>query len=80
MLSTGFLPEILRCFETGVRYQMYHTFAILVVAGRSKDRGRLWLSCRWFFLAGISFFRKSLCAHADGNRNAGRSLLSRLLF
>jgi uncharacterized membrane protein YgdD (TMEM256/DUF423 family) len=52
-------PEMLLVFETGVRYQMYHTFAILVVAlfvdryPALKYSGRL-------FGAGIVLFSGSL--------------------
>src|SRR3989442_2497403 len=57
-------PEMLAVFETGVRYQMYHTFAILIVAaaiGRIGDASWLVLA-GWFFLAGIVLFSGSLYA------------------
>ena len=45
------LPEsTLLTFETGVRYQFYHAFALLV-AGLGSDR---W-SSRWLKLAGLCF-------------------------
>src|SRR3989475_1903490 len=31
-LRSRLSPEMLAVFETGVRYQMYHTFAVLIVA------------------------------------------------
>ena len=34
-LRSRLSPEMLTVFETGVRYQMYHTFAVLIVAARS---------------------------------------------
>src|SRR2546427_11830793 len=57
-------PEMLAVFESGVRYQMYHAFAILIVAaaiGRIGDASWLVLA-GWFFLAGIVLFSGSLYA------------------
>jgi uncharacterized membrane protein YgdD (TMEM256/DUF423 family) len=57
-------PEMLAVFETAVRYQMYHTFAILIVAaaiGRIGDAAWLVLA-GWFFFAGILLFSGSLYA------------------
>jgi len=57
-------PDMLAVFETGVRYQMYHTFAILIVAaaiGRIGDASLLVLA-GWFFVAGILLFSGSLYA------------------
>ena len=53
--------EFLQVFETGVRYQMYHAFGLLVVAV-AMDR---WPSnaiqiAGWLFLAGIVLFSGSL--------------------
>ena len=59
-------PEMLAVFETGVRYQMYHTFAVLIVAaaiGRIGDASLLVLA-GWFFFAGILLFSGSLYALA----------------
>jgi uncharacterized membrane protein YgdD (TMEM256/DUF423 family) len=56
-------PEMLAAFETGVRYQMYHAFAILVVAiALSRFDGRLVRSAGWLFTAGIALFSGSLYA------------------
>src|SRR5262252_8941251 len=55
-------PEMLAVFETGVRYQMYHAFAILIVAaamGHSSS-ARLLALAGWFFFAGILLFSGSL--------------------
>jgi len=55
-------PEMLGVFETGVRYQMYHVFAILIVAaarGRLGDIPLLAVA-GWLFFAGILVFSGSL--------------------
>ena len=57
---------MLAVFETGVRYQMYHVFAVLIVAaaiGRIGDASLLVLA-GWFFFAGILLFSGSLYALA----------------
>jgi len=55
-------PDLLAVFETGVRYQMYHALAILIVAliiGRSSGNARAtWAG--WCFVAGIVLFSGSL--------------------
>jgi uncharacterized membrane protein YgdD (TMEM256/DUF423 family) len=59
-------PEMLAVFETGVRYQMYHTFALLITAlaiGRLGD-ARLLVAAGWAFLLGIVVFSGSLYALA----------------
>ena len=61
-------PDMLAVFETGVRYQMYHTLALLVVAaaiGRLGD-ARLLLISGWFFVAGMVLFSGSLYVLALG--------------
>jgi uncharacterized membrane protein YgdD (TMEM256/DUF423 family) len=58
--------EMLAIFETGVRYGMYHTLALLVVSaaiGRLGD-ARLLVSAGWLFVAGIVLFSGSLYALA----------------
>jgi uncharacterized membrane protein YgdD (TMEM256/DUF423 family) len=58
-------PEMLAVFETGVRYQMYHAFAILVVAlAAVRLDGWLIRSAGWLFTAGIVLFSGSLYALA----------------
>jgi uncharacterized membrane protein YgdD (TMEM256/DUF423 family) len=54
-------PEMLAAFETGVRYQMYHAVAILIV-GLMLGRLGGWLpsAAGWFFTAGIILFSGSL--------------------
>jgi uncharacterized membrane protein YgdD (TMEM256/DUF423 family) len=58
--------EMLAVFETGVRYQMYHAFAILIVAAAIAHLGdaRLLVSAGWFFVAGVLLFSGSLYALA----------------
>ena len=53
-------------FETGVRYQMYHVFALLVVAVAIGHLGqaKLLMIAGWAFIAGILIFSGSLYALA----------------
>ena len=54
-------PEMLAVFETGVRYQMYHAAAILIVGlllGRTG--GRMMSAAGWLFTLGIVLFSGSL--------------------
>jgi uncharacterized membrane protein YgdD (TMEM256/DUF423 family) len=54
-LSAALTPESLGVFETGVRYQMYHGLALLVLGLYPQQRrGSLWL------LIGTSIFSLSL--------------------
>ena len=56
-------PEMLAVFETGVRYQMYHAFAILITAlALSRLDGPLIRWAGWLFTAGIVIFSGSLYA------------------
>ena len=59
-------PEMLAVFETGVRYQMYHAFAVLIVAAAIGHLGdaRLLVIAGWFFVAGVLLFSGSLYALA----------------
>ena len=54
-------PEMLGVFETGVRYQMYHVFAVLIVAVAIGNLGnaRLLVAAGWLFAAGILVFSGS---------------------
>ena len=65
-LRSRFSPEMLAVFETGVRYQMYHAFAVLIVAAAIGHIGnaRLLVIAGWFFFAGILLFSGSLYALA----------------
>jgi uncharacterized membrane protein YgdD (TMEM256/DUF423 family) len=57
---------MLAVFETGVRYQMYHVFALLMVASAIGHLGsaRLLMIAGWAFVAGILIFSGSLYALA----------------
>ena len=53
--------EIVSTFQTGVQYQMYHTFALIATAILYEKFGGSWL--RWagvFFIFGIILFSGSL--------------------
>jgi len=53
----------LMTFETGVRYQMYHAFALLAAAwAYGKWPGRILIVSGWLFIAGIILFSGSLYA------------------
>ena len=67
-------PEMLGVFETAVRYQMYHVFAVLVVAVAIGNLGnaRVLVAAGWLFVAGILVFSGSLYALAlTGVRTLG---------
>ena len=54
-------PDMLAVFETGVRYQMYHAFAVLTVAlAAARLDGWLVRGAGWSFTAGIVLFSGSL--------------------
>jgi uncharacterized membrane protein YgdD (TMEM256/DUF423 family) len=56
---------MLAVFETGVRYHMYHAFAILIVAlALARIDGWLIRAAGWLFTAGIVLFSGSLYALA----------------
>lgn len=52
---------IINIFETGVRYQFYHVFALLLAGILYKDFTNKWMMYSgWLFIAGIIFFSGSL--------------------
>jgi len=58
-------PEMLAVFETGVRYQMYHTLALLITGVvMARIDGWLFHVAGWCFVAGIVIFSGSLYALA----------------
>lgn len=60
-LRSRLSPDMLVVFETGVRYQMYHTLALLLVAALvPRAGGWLVVSAGWLFVAGILLFSGSL--------------------
>lgn len=53
--------NLLIVFETAVKYQMYHSLAMVVVAVLMKSNRNVWLiRSVWFFTAGIVIFSGSL--------------------
>lgn len=65
-LRSRLSPEMQAIFETGVRYHMYHVFALLIVAAAIGQAGpaRLLVVSGWSFMAGIVIFSGSLYALA----------------
>jgi uncharacterized membrane protein YgdD (TMEM256/DUF423 family) len=58
-------PEMLAVFETGVRYQMYHAFAVLIVAlALARLDAPIVRAAGWAFTVGIVVFSGSLYALA----------------
>jgi uncharacterized membrane protein YgdD (TMEM256/DUF423 family) len=56
-------PEMLKVFEVGVRYQMYHALALLAVAWAvSRWSGPAGVAAGWLFVAGTVIFSGSLYA------------------
>lgn len=60
-LKSTISSDLLLAFEMGVRYQMYHTFALYVVSWflHSRHTKKLVLSA-WFFVSGVILFSGSL--------------------
>lgn len=53
--------EMLATFEVGVRYQMYHAFALIIVAwALARWPGTTLLAGGWFFIVGTLLFSGSL--------------------
>jgi uncharacterized membrane protein YgdD (TMEM256/DUF423 family) len=64
-LKRTLTPEMLAVFETGVRYQMYHAFALVAVAwAESRWHARAFRVAGWLLVAGILVFSGSLYALA----------------
>jgi len=65
-LRSRLSPDLLAAFETGVRYQMYHACALLIVAVAIGNIGpaRLLVAAGWVLCAGIALFSGSLYALA----------------
>src|SRR5215216_3249983 len=64
-LRSRLSQDMLAVFETGVRYQMYHAFAVLIVAlATARLDGWLIRAAGWSFTTGIVLFSGSLYALA----------------
>jgi uncharacterized membrane protein YgdD (TMEM256/DUF423 family) len=63
-LKSRLSSDMLAVFETGVRYQMYHALAVLIVAAAISNLGnaRLLVLSGWLFIAGVLLFSGSLYA------------------
>jgi uncharacterized membrane protein YgdD (TMEM256/DUF423 family) len=60
-LKASLTPEMLAVFETGVRYQMYHVFALFAAAWAwARWPSRVLTASGWLFIAGIVIFSGSL--------------------
>ena len=60
-LKSRLSPDMLAVLETGVRYQMYHAFALFAAAwGWARWRARAFVLAGWLFVAGIVVFSGSL--------------------
>lgn len=61
-LKARLSPEMLTIFETGVRYQMYHCFALLAVGILASQLSSLrqLTTAGWLFVAGTLIFSGSL--------------------
>jgi uncharacterized membrane protein YgdD (TMEM256/DUF423 family) len=58
-------PDMMAVFETGVRYELYHALALLVVAWASAHwTGSATRMAGWLFVAGVVLFSGSLYALA----------------
>ena len=54
-------PEMLSIFEVGVRYQMYHAFALIAAAwSQTKWPSKLVTIAGWMFVVGTVIFSGSL--------------------
>ena len=72
-LKTKLTPEMLAIFEIGVRYQLYHAFALIACAwAAARWPGPLVTASGWLFVAGTVIFSGSLYALAlTGTRALG---------
>jgi uncharacterized membrane protein YgdD (TMEM256/DUF423 family) len=60
-LKSRLSPEMLTVFEVGVRYQMYHAFALIVAAwAQTRWPGTIIVTSGWFFIGGTVLFSGSL--------------------
>ncbi len=60
-LKTKLTPELLQTFETAVRYQFYHVFALLAAGLLYKEyKSNMFIWAGRLFIAGIILFSGSL--------------------
>ncbi|OQZ00585.1 MAG: hypothetical protein B6D35_06305 [Candidatus Brocadia sp. UTAMX2] len=60
-LKSRLSPEMLSVFEVGVRYQMYHAFALMATAwAKTRWPSSLVVIGGWLFVAGTVLFSGSL--------------------
>jgi uncharacterized membrane protein YgdD (TMEM256/DUF423 family) len=60
-LKRSLSPEMLSVFETGVRYQMYHTFALFIASwGFSIGGNKMFRMASLLFTVGVVLFSGSL--------------------
>jgi uncharacterized membrane protein YgdD (TMEM256/DUF423 family) len=60
-LKASLAPDMLAVFETGVRYQMYHVFALFAAAWAwARWPGKTLAASGWLFITGIVIFSGSL--------------------
>lgn len=59
-LQDSYESSVLEVFDTGVRYQMYHSLAMILSALLIAHLGRPAETAGWIFLAGILLFSGSL--------------------
>ena len=60
-LKAQLAPDMLAVFETGVRYHLYHVFAIVAAAmALARWPGRVFAAAGWLFIFGIVVFSGSL--------------------
>ena len=71
-LKKTLTPELMQSFETGVKYQMYHAIALLVIGLQLNLDTTLEKTSAWCFIIGIILFSFSiygLCiSSAKGNK------------
>lgn len=72
-LKARLSPDLLQTFEIGVKYQMYHALALLVVGVLwARQPAALLSASGWLFCAGVGIFSGSLYALAlSGQRWLG---------
>ena len=60
-LKAVLAPEMIVVFETGVRYQMYHAFALFAAAwGWARWKTKAFSAAGWLFVIGIVVFSGTL--------------------